>query len=240
MRKIIAVMSGKGGVGKSSVAAMLAQILSEKFKTIILDFDLCGPSITTALGLKGGLVKCNSGFVPVNVTKSLDALSLGVSLKPEDAVIWRGPRKKSFLELFYESSQGYDYVIIDTPPGISEEHDFLSSKGSSVLIVSTPQNVALNDTQRCIEFCQKNNIEILGLIENMSFLKCECCEEIYYPFGTRGGESLAEEYNIKFLGKLEIDPEWSKTLDDGSFVDCYRHLKTFNKFVEILKSIELL
>lgn len=230
MPKIIAVMSGKGGVGKSSVSAMLAKVLSEKARTIILDFDICGPSLSRALKIEGSLIKAEKGFKPIQITDNLFALSIGVSLKAEDAVIWRGPRKKVFLNLFYDSIDDYDFVVIDTPPGVSEEHEFIAQKGASVLVVSTPQNMALNDAQRCIEFCIKNNLNILGLVENMSSLLCECCNEIFYPFGKGGGKLLAEEYKIEFLGSLRIEPEWSQQLDDGTFNEKYKSLAAYEFF----------
>lgn len=234
MPKIIAVMSGKGGVGKTSVAVMIARILAEKHKTILLDFDICGPSTTTALGVTGSLIKTEKGFQPVKVIDGLDILSFGLVLKPDDAVIWRGPKKLVFLENFFNSAENYEYIVIDTPPGISEEHSFLINKSLSAIIITTPQNVALNDAQRCIEFCLQNQIPVIGLLENMHGLKCECCNELFYPFGSKGGQQLAQEYSINFLGSLPIEPEFSEMLDDGSFKTQYSHLYTSKIIRDIL------
>lgn len=235
MKKTIAVLSGKGGVGKSSISAMIAKIISLSKKTAILDFDICGPSISTAFNIKeGGLIKTENGFTPININNNLHILSFGSILKPKDAVIWRGPKKQIFLNLFYNSVEDYEYVIIDTPPGISEEHNFLINKDISVIIVTTPQNIALNDTQRCIEFCQENKMNIIGIVENMSWLKCECCEKIQYPFGSKGGKLLAEEYQLDFIGELEIEPEWSVSLDDGSFENKFTAFKAYGFFRQAL------
>ncbi|KAI5169931.1 hypothetical protein PAEPH01_1109 [Pancytospora epiphaga] len=235
-QRIIAVASGKGGVGKSSVAALIAQIISESQKTLVLDFDICGPSMTTALNATGALVKSAKGFVPIPVSPNLSVLSFGSILRPDDAVIWRGPKKQLFLDLFFNSSEGFDFVIVDTPPGISEEHSFLSNKDVEVIIVSTPQNMALNDTQRCIEFCQKNNMKILGLVENMSWAHCQCCNQNFYPFGNNGGRLLADEYGIQVLAQLPMETNWTETMDKGSLPTHYKSLDSCRLLRDALKS----
>lgn len=237
MQRIIAVMSGKGGVGKTSVAVLVAKVLSEKYKTIILDFDICGPSVTTALGISGALVKTASGFKALPASKSLDALSFGSILKPDDAVIWRGPKKQVFLDLFFNSAKDYECIVVDTPPGISEEHDFLAGKGASAIIVTTPQNVALSDSQQCIEFCLDSGIDMLGVVENMSWLSCKGCAATHHPFGSRGGRLLAEEYGLGFLGELEIEPRWSELIDSGEFNEKYQELAAYRFFKERLIEI---
>lgn len=234
MTKFIAVMSGKGGVGKSSICMMIAAVVSEKYKTLILDFDICGPSIVCATKADGKLVKSASGFHPVFVNKNLAVISFGLILNPDDTVIWRGAKKLGFLELFFNSIEGFDYIVIDTPPGISEEHGFLRNKNIDAILITTPQNIALNDTQRCIEFCKSSGIEIVGLIENMSYYKCENCLEKHHPFGSKGGKQLAAEYDINFLEELEIDPKWSESMDDGTFIDKYHLLKVYGPLKEIL------
>lgn len=240
MTRFVCVMSGKGGVGKTSVAVMLAQILSEEHKTVIIDFDICGPSVCRALGVNGPLIKSETGFNPVHVKDNLYAISFGSILKPDDAVIWRGAKKLIFLELFYNSAVNFDFVVIDTPPGISEEHEFLINKGIEMLAVTTPQNIALNDTQRCIEFCKINKIEILGLIENMSYLICEKCDQIHHPFGHNSGKQLADEYSLDFLGSMEIEPEWADMLDSGTFKNDYKKLKAYPKIKNILTNLKII
>lgn len=240
MPRVIAVISGKGGVGKSSIAVLLASILSEIHSTALLDFDICGPSVTTALGVSGGLVKTENGFKPIGCGKNLDVLSFGSILNPKDAVIWRGPKKLMFLEMFFNSVQNYEYVVIDTPPGISEEHSFIANKGVEAVIVTTPQNIALNDTQRCIEFCTDRKISVLGVIENMCSLQCECCSEVSYPFGSKGGKQLAEEYHVPFLGELPIEPRLTSLIDTGLLRDEYKTLKTCTALRSVLADCGLI
>lgn len=233
MPKAIAVMSGKGGVGKSSVAVAIATIISEKYRTALLDFDICGPSTTTALGTVGGLVKTEEGFKPLKGPGNLDLISFGSILSPSDAVIWRGPKKLVFLEMFFNSVKDYEYVVIDTPPGISEEHSFLADKDVEVVIVTTPQGISLSDAQRCMEFCLSKNMKILGLIENMSRLKCGCCGEVFYPFGSKGGKQLADEYEVPFLCELPMEPRLSAAFDAGMFAAEYRSLA----FCKVLRDV---
>lgn len=238
--RTIAIMSGKGGVGKTSISLMVAKILSQFGRTILLDFDICGPSVTTGLAVAGSVLKTEIGFKPLKASNNLDVLSFGSILQNSDAVIWRGAKKLVFLDLFYKSAEGYEFVVIDTPPGISEEHDYLSDKNIEVFIVTTPQNIALNDAQRGIEFCQAKNISILGLIENMAFIKCSCCDEILYPFGSKGGEQLAKEYNIELLDSLEIETEWSESIDSGKFNTEFEKFKSYQAIKNILFKLKII
>lgn len=240
MSRIIAVMSGKGGVGKTSVSLMIAKILSQKGKTIILDFDICGPSIITGLNVPGTLKKTANGFKPLKASNNLDVLSFGSILNPSDAVIWRGPKKLVFLDLFYKSAVDYDYIVIDTPPGISEEHDYLIDKDVEVLIVTTPQNISLNDAQRGIEFCQSRKIKILGLVENMSRITCDCCGETFYPFGSQGGFHLANEYNIEYLSSLKIEYEWSESIDSGNFNTEFEKFEAYTALYKALEHLKII
>lgn len=239
VQKIIAVMSGKGGIGKSTISCLVAAYLSGKYKTVLVDTDICGPSITNMMGVKGKLVKSETGFTPVPVSASLSVLSFGLALKPEDVVIWRGPKKRALLKLFFDSISGYEYVIVDTPPGVSEEHAFLKEMACSVILATTPQNVSLNDTQNTIEFISGSSMKIIGIIENMSFFQCECCRDSFYPFGKNGGELLAAEYGLPFLGKIEIDNSTSSALDSGTFLEKISESKAFQSIERILKDIEI-
>lgn len=234
----IAVMSGKGGVGKSSVSALVAVVLAESRRTLLLDFDLCGPSVRRGLGAEGEVYKAEKGLVPVRVSEQLHALSMASMIKDTDSVIWRGPKKLSTLSMFLDSADGFECVVIDTPPGLSEEHRFLVGKGVCVLIVTTPQNVSLSDASKAINFCRENAIPVLGLVENMSGYRCECgC--ISNVFGANGGELLAREFEIPFLCRLEIEPMLGELLDSGRFVRECRSLDGYSRVKRVLESLDI-
>lgn len=226
----IAVMSGKGGVGKSSVSTMLGMMMSERGRTLVLDFDLCGPSMARGLGVEGKVYKGERGLVPARVTESLYVLSMALLMNDGDSVIWRGPKKISVLSMFYESTDGFENVVIDMPPGISEEHGFLIGKDVEVLVVTTPQNVSLGDSSRAIDFCMSNGIPIVGLVENMSGYSCECCGDVSNIFGAKGGERLAKELEIPFVCRLGIDPLLCEALDEGAFVKTCGSMETYIGF----------
>lgn len=223
--KKIAVMSGKGGVGKSSVSVLLSLLLSKKNKVLLLDFDLCGPSCVKSLNATGSIIKAEKGLRPIEIKENLYLISMGSMLSETDSVIWRGPKKLSMLKMFYESIDGFDYIVIDTPPGISEEHGFLINKGIQSILVTTSQNIALSDSVKAVEFCKLNEINIIGVIENMSGYDCECCGEKNYLFASKGGKLLAEEYNLPFLCSLDIDSNLSNLMDDGKLKDEFDKLK---------------
>lgn len=219
VRHIILVLSGKGGVGKSTIAVQLAASLRDKGNRVgILDIDLCGPSIPVLLGLDGQEVhQCPQGWVPVytDQTQTLGVMSIAFLLKKNtDPVVWRGPKKNAMIKQFITDVywQDLDYLIIDTPPGTSDEHisvvenvQELSPDGA--ILVTTPQGVAIGDVRREISFCRKTGVKILGLIENMSGFVCPSCSECTNIFSSGGGESLAKHAAIKFLGRLPIDPK---------------------------------
>lgn len=230
----IAVISGKGGVGKSSISILLGAIIAERKKTLLLDFDLCGPSIVGALDIKGEVYKAKKGLIPIKITENLHALSMGSLMKGTDSVIWRGPKKISTLSMFYDSIDGFDCVVIDTPPGLSEEHRFLAEKGICGLIVTTPQNVSLSDASKAINFCVANGIPILGLIENMSGYRCECCKRVSNIFGSEGGRLLAGDFKVPFVCKLEIDTLFGELLDNGEFMKRYKSLSVYVKLKKIV------
>eukprot|EP01103_Thecamoeba_quadrilineata_P012865 TRINITY_DN3426_c0_g1_i7.p1 TRINITY_DN3426_c0_g1~~TRINITY_DN3426_c0_g1_i7.p1 ORF type:complete len:260 (+),score=32.59 TRINITY_DN3426_c0_g1_i7:18-797(+) len=222
----ILVLSGKGGVGKSTVAAQLAfSFLKQNKKVGLLDIDLCGPSIPKILGLEGQQIHQGSGgWVPVLVENTnLVVMSIGFLLTGDDsAVIWRGPRKNAFIQkMVNEVMWGeLDYLIIDTPPGTSDEHlsvieSLRSSKPDGAVVVTTPQAVSLNDVRKEISFCHKMELPILGLVENMSGFRCPECDECTNIFSTGGGESLANQLKIPFIGRLPIDPAVALGCEEG-------------------------
>uniref|UniRef100_A0A0A9Y463 Cytosolic Fe-S cluster assembly factor NUBP2 homolog n=1 Tax=Lygus hesperus TaxID=30085 RepID=A0A0A9Y463_LYGHE len=220
VKHVILVLSGKGGVGKSTVSTQLALGLREKdYKVGLLDIDLCGPSIPHLLGLEGSAVhRCPEGWVPVYADKEqkLAVMSIGFLLSDrKESVIWRGPKKTSMIKQFLQDVhwQELDYLIIDTPPGTSDEHitvvENLAGICDGAVIVTTPQQVALEDVRKEISFCKRTGVNLLGIVENMSGFVCPNCTECSNIFSTGGGKSLAEVAGIPFLGAIPIDPKVS-------------------------------
>ncbi|CDW60130.1 cytosolic Fe S cluster assembly factor [Trichuris trichiura] len=229
---VILVLSGKGGVGKSTIATQLALRLSQDKRVGILDADLCGPSVPKLLGLQGKQVHQSSGgWVPVytDSSKRLAVMSIGFLLNNEDdAVIWRGPKKNAMIKDFANSVawEFLDYLIVDAPPGTSDEHIsivevFSNLRSSSAILVTTPQAlryllaISMDDVRREITFCSKANIPVLGLIENMSGYVCPHCSECTNIFSSGSGEQLCSYAGIPFLGRLPIDPKLSEAMELG-------------------------
>jgi Mrp family chromosome partitioning ATPase len=245
----VLVLSGKGGVGKSTVSTQLAYSLSQSLRVGILDVDICGPSIPKMLGVdKKEVFQCSEGWVPVPVhssdqdTKGLSCMSIGFLLQSEDdAVVWRGPKKHSMIRQFLEDVYwgNMDVLIIDTPPGTSDEHISLAemlreTQPDGAIIVTTPQGVSLSDVRKEINFCIKLGIPIIGIIENMSGFACPCCNEITNIFSSGGGKQLADQYNVPFLGSIPIDPQLANCEDEGkNFLQSYPQSASANA----LKSI---
>eukprot|EP01102_Stenamoeba_stenopodia_P015608 TRINITY_DN5344_c0_g1_i1.p1 TRINITY_DN5344_c0_g1~~TRINITY_DN5344_c0_g1_i1.p1 ORF type:complete len:277 (+),score=52.30 TRINITY_DN5344_c0_g1_i1:30-833(+) len=215
----ILVLSGKGGVGKSMVSSQLAlSLVAQGQRVGLLDIDLCGPSVPRIVGLEGHKVHQSSdGWIPVyaDSSKQLAVMSIGFLLDDKDApVIWRGPKKTAFIKQLLEDVcwGELDFLVIDTPPGTSDEHisvtEYLKEcDPDGAVIVTTPQMVSLNDVRKEISFCQKINLKILGIVENMSGYKCPHCEECTNIFSTGGGEAMAKQLGIPFIGKIPIDPQ---------------------------------
>jgi len=243
----IIILSGKGGVGKSTVASQLALSLVLRGKKVgLLDVDLCGPSIPRLVGLQGKEVKKSSeGWVPVFVdsSKNLACMSIGFLLpEPDAAVIWRGPKKNTMIKQFLEDVLwgDLDYLIVDTPPGTSDEHittieNLKQYNPDGAIIITTPQEVAISDVRKEITFCRKIQLPILGIIENMSGFVCPHCEECTNIFSSEGGRLLAEEQDIPFLGKIPIDPLLTNCCEMGSsFVEKFPDSPSLNSVQKLV------
>ena len=217
------VMSGKGGVGKSTVAANLAVSLALAGKSVgLLDVDIHGPSIPRLMGLEGQqLVMHESEIVPLDVGGNLKVMSIGFLLgSPEDAVIWRGPMKFGVISQFLGDVEWgrLDYLVIDAPPGTGDEPlsvAQLAGDGASAVLVTTPQQLSVADVRRSISFCRKLSLPIAGIIENMSGLVCPHCQGRIELFGSGGGEALAREMGVPLLGCVPIDPKIVECGDAG-------------------------
>jgi ATP-binding protein involved in chromosome partitioning len=218
----ILVMSGKGGVGKSTVATNLAVSLSKTGKTVgLLDVDFHGPSIPTLLKLEGKPVyQSEEGLIPVEFL-GIKVMSVGFLLKDQDeAVIWRGPMKIGFLkQLLKDVIWGeLDYLVIDFPPGTGDEPLSIAQMlpdCDGAVIVTTPQNLSLNDVKKSINFCRRIKIPVLGVIENMSGLVCPHCQAMIDLFKKGGGEEMANKMGVPFLGRIPIDPHIVEASDLG-------------------------
>ncbi|CCH57990.1 hypothetical protein TBLA_0A01890 [Henningerozyma blattae CBS 6284] len=247
----ILVLSGKGGVGKSTFTSMLSWALSadEDLQVGAMDLDICGPSLPRMMGCDNELVhESNSGWTPVYVADNLATMSIQYMLPEEDsAVIWRGSKKNLLIKKFLKDVDWdyLDYLVIDTPPGTSDEHisinKYMKDSGiDGALIVTTPQEVALLDVRKEIDFCRKAGINILGVVENMSGFVCPGCkhESQIFRATTGGGKKLCQELGLNFLGSVPLDPRIGKCCDNGeSFLDTY---PTSPASVAVLKVVEAL
>jgi len=216
------VMSGKGGVGKTSVSVNLAVALAGKgYQVGLMDVDIHGPDIPRMLGLTGLLAAgTDKKLMPISYSDNLKVVSMESLMQDRDkAVIWRGPMKHTAIRQFIgEVNWGdLDYLIIDSPPGTGDEPLTIAQliPDARAVLVTTPQEVALADIRKSISFCKNVNMNMFGIIENMSGFTCPHCNKVVDLFGTGGGEKTALAYGINFLGKIPFDPEMVRCGDKG-------------------------
>lgn len=218
----LVVMSGKGGVGKSSVASYLALSLARRgFRVGLLDVDLHGPSIPKMFGLRGPLnITPEREIVPHAYSPNLKIVSIESMLEDTDSpIIWRGPIKHGVIQQFLADCDwgDLDFLVIDSPPGTGDEPLSVSRliPDAKAIIVTTPQEVALADVRKSITFCRKVNMQIVGLVENMSGLFCPHCNEFIPIFRTGGGHRTSDAMKIDFLGELPFEPKVVEGGDRG-------------------------
>jgi len=243
-RKLV-VMSGKGGVGKSTVAVNLAASLALAGKKVgLLDVDLHGPSVPTMLHLEGTeLTGDGEIMIPVE-SEGLKVMSVGFLLEsPDSAVIWRGPMKIEVIkQLIANVAWGdLDYLVVDCPPGTGDEPlsvcQFLEG-GAEAVIVTTPQEVAATDVSKSLNFCNQLGVPVVGIVENMSGFVCPKCGEVTEIFSSGAGENLAMQYHVPLLGKLPIDPAICRGGDAGKpFIRQFADSASGKVFREMLPAI---
>jgi len=235
------VMSGKGGVGKTSTAVNLSIALANKgFDVGIMDVDLHGPDVPRMLGLRDMLdINQNKKLNPARYSKNLKAVSIE-SLTPskDDAIIWRGPIKYSAIQQFIADVEWgeLDFLIIDSPPGTGDEPLTVAQtiRDAKAIIVTTPQEVSLADVRKSISFCKTVKMEVFGVIENMSGFTCPHCDKMIDLFGKGGGEKTASDYGLTFLGRIPFDPNVVVCGDSGTcFLDAHVNSEVTRAFAAI-------
>jgi ATP-binding protein involved in chromosome partitioning len=246
IRHRIMVMSGKGGVGKSTVAVNLAMGLAlEGNRVGILDADLHGPNIPKMLGLEREQILASpEGMIPPEIPPGVKVLSMGFLLgDPDSPVVWRGPLKHGVIRQFLaEAAWGeLDYLVVDLPPGTGDEPLSVAQtiKGDAgSVIVTTPQEVALLDSRKAVTFSRLLEIPVLGIVENMSGFQCPHCGRAIDLFKTGGGEKAARELGVPFLGRIPIDPEIVTACDEGKpFVFSVNGSAALQSFMDIAQKI---
>jgi ATP-binding protein involved in chromosome partitioning len=247
IRYKIMVMSGKGGVGKSTVAVNLAAILAmEGLRVGILDADIHGPNIPKMWGADWKPLQSEGeGIRPIEVLPNVKLISMGFLLpNPDSPVVWRGPIKHTAIKQFLGDVEwgDLDFLIVDLPPGTGDEplsvaHLIEGMDGS--IIVTTPQDVALLDSRKSVNFSRMLKIPVIGIVENMSGLKCPECGHLIPLFKIGGGEKAAKDLGVPFLGRVPIDPEVVQKSDSGTpYVASYPDsdvTKVFQQIVEKCK-----
>ena len=228
--KKILILSGKGGVGKSTVTTMLsyALALDENVEVGVMDIDLCGPSLPRMFGVADESIHQSSfGWTPVYPQPNLAVISIGFLLGgKDDAVIWRGPKKNSLIKQFLRDVEwnALDYLVVDTPPGTSDEHlsvvQYMQESGiDGAVIVTTPQHISLQDVRKEITFCRKVGVKILGVVENMAGYKCPscACESPIFPNVSNQDATMemCKEMNTPYLGRLPLDIRVGMCCDAG-------------------------
>jgi len=242
----IVVLSGKGGVGKSTVAASIATKLAvEGHRVGILDVDIHGPSVPRIFGVKNerpGMTD-EEKMIPVPMTDNLKLMSVGFLLpNDKEALIWRGPLKIGLIEQFFSDVDWgeLDYLVVDCPPGTGDEPLSILQMipNARGIIVTTPQGLAVEDVQKSITFCKKMNLDLLGIVENMSSFQCPHCAESIEIFPGKGGEMMAKDAGVPLLAKLPLNHKLMEASDNGKLMQAFKEMSSFDPIVKVLSELE--
>jgi ATP-binding protein involved in chromosome partitioning len=239
------VFSGKGGVGKSTVAANLAVSLAKRaFSVGILDVDIHGPNLAKMLCVEQKKLETSAdGISPVPVNDNLKLISMSFLLQdPDLPVIWRGPMKMKAIQQFLGDVTwgNLDWLVIDSPPGTGDEPLSIAQliPATGAIIVTTPQEVSLMDSRRAVAFARRLQLKIFGIVENMSGLNCPHCGKVIDLFKTGGGERIAGELDVPFLGRIPIDPQIVALGDEGrSILDTHPEADSSQAIQDVVKKV---
>lgn len=243
IKKVIAIASGKGGVGKSLVTSLLAVLLKRKgYNAGILDADITGPSIPKSFGLSGKVFASEDGIIPKDSQTGIKIISSNFLLKEgTDPIVWRGPVIADLVRQFWSNViwQDIDFLFVDMPPGTGDVPltVFQSLKVDGIIIVTSPQELVSMIVTKAVKMAQMMNIPILGIIENMSYLECEDCHHQMKIFGESHVDEVAEKYGINVLAKMPLDPKITALTDQGKIED----VKTahLDKAIEMIENLPL-
>ena len=223
VKKVIAIVSGKGGVGKSLVTSLMAVLMNRRgYHTAILDADITGPSIPKAFGINKKKAVGNAmGIMPVKTTHDIDVMSVNLLLENEsDPVVWRGPIIAGTVKQFWTDViwDDVDFMFVDMPPGTGDVPltVFQSIPLDGIIVVTSPQELVSMIVEKAVKMANMMNVPILGLVENMSYIKCPDCDKEIKIYGDSHVEEIAKEYSLDLLGRLPIDPLLAKQCDAGT------------------------
>lgn len=241
IRKVIAVVSGKGGVGKSLVTSMMAVTMNNKgYKCAVLDADITGPSIPKAFGIKEKATANEIGLFPVKSKKGIDIMSINLILENEtDPVVWRGPIIAGTVKQFWTDViwQDIDYMFVDMPPGTGDVPltVFQSIPIDGIIIMTSPQELVSMIVAKAVNMAEMMNVPIIGIVENMSYFTCPDNGKNYNVFGESHIDEIADTFKLKVLAKLPIDPKIAESCDKGE-IENYND-EAFGKIAEELKTL---